>query len=322
MVGGLSGEADLQRLQQSVRLYQSASGSRLSHPKCFLYEVGPPSARSKIGGWRFEKEQFRHLGVQLGRGVNTELIWRAAADNTIQRRSSIPMWDLPIHIRCLIINIYCFTKILYLDKYMPAKHTFIRQIEEAAVQAVLGKTSARVKESDLLRPREMGGFGLRPLSLHLQCTRAGWVADLLSNKWREQRHLGALRLLVSRQILKVSQLTTNDARPIWRFRVQGRSKLQHSYVQWPWLGVFTRQMSYEGGKCGSEWDAAILGTRKFLPPRWILYIEAWHATVSLKTNTHHNGSRHSCETTSTGDLTIYSSTSTLAMARKIILCPP
>lgn len=282
MVGGLSGEADLQRLQQSVRLYESASGSFLSHSKCFLYEVGKPSGRAKIGGWRVEKEQFRHLGVQLGRGVNTDLIWRAAADNTIQRMSSIPMWDLPIHIRCLIINIYCFTKILYLDKFMPAKHTIVRQIEEAAVKAVARKTPARVKEADLLRPREMGGFGLRHLSLHLQCTRAAWVADLLSDKWREQRHLGAFRLFISRQIAKASQLATNNTRPIWRFRVYNRSKLQHSYVQWPWLGVFTTETSYEDGNRRSEWDAAILGTRKLLPARWILYIEAWHAMVALK----------------------------------------
>jgi len=91
MAAGLSGDADLQRLQQSITLYEAASGSFLSHPKTFLYEIGAPSQRTKIGGWRVEKEQFRHLGVQLGRSVNPDLIWRAAADKTILRMSSAPM---------------------------------------------------------------------------------------------------------------------------------------------------------------------------------------------------------------------------------------
>jgi len=283
MVAGLFGDADLQRLQQSIALYEAASGSSLSHPKTFLYEIGTPSQRVKIGGWRVEKEQFRHLGVQLGRSVDPGLIWRAAADKTIQRMSSAPMWDLPIHVRCLIINIYCYTKILFLDKFMPAKDEVIRRIEEAAVRAVIGKTSLKVKEADLVRPRELGGFGLRPLALHLQCTRAGWVADLLGDEWKEQRHYGALRLLLSRKIAGADRTILQKTSPlgIWTRRVQCRLTLVSSYIKWPWLGIFFKQASYED-KSSSEWDAAILATRKFLPQRWDSYIRAWHATVQLK----------------------------------------
>ena len=283
MVAGLFGDADLQRLQQSVIIYEKASGSSLSPPKTFLYEVGAPSQRVRIGGWRVEKEQFRYLGIQMGRSVNPDLIWRAAADKTIHQMSSAPMWDLPIHIRCLIINIYCYTKILYLDKFMPANDEVIRKIEEAAIRAIAGKSSPKVKEAELVRPREMGGFGLRPLALHLQCTRAGWVADLLGDRWREQRHYGAIRLLLSRKIANADQaiLQKTSASAIWTRRVQCRNTLVSSYIKWPWLGIFFKQASYED-KSSSEWDAAILATRKFLPYRWECYTRAWHATIQLK----------------------------------------
>lgn len=137
-----------------------------------------------------EKEQFRHLGIQMGRLVNPDLIWRAAADIFIECLQHLCGIFLSTYDAS--INIYCYTKILYLDKIIPAKDEVIRRIEEAAVRAIAGKASLKVKE--VIRPREMGGFGLRPLALHLQCTRAGWVADLLGNRWREQLHYGSLRL--------------------------------------------------------------------------------------------------------------------------------
>jgi hypothetical protein len=131
----------------------------------------------------------------------------------------------------------------------------------------------------------MGGFGLRPLALHLQCTRAGWVADLLGDKWKEKRHYGALRLYLSRQISKADQqiLQKDSSLSIWTRRQQCRSTLQYSYIQWPWLGMFATQASYEQEKNASTvWDGAILATRKFLPSRWVSYTRAWHATVKLR----------------------------------------
>ena len=168
---------------------------------------------------------------------------------------------------------------------MPAKEAIVREIELAAIKAIRGKSSWKITEADLVRPREMGGFGLRPLTLHLQCQRAGWVADLLDNKWKEKRHYGAIRLYLSRQIFKADQSIIQKDSPlsIWTGRQQCRSTLQSSHTQWPWFGIFATQPSYEqGGKASSVWDAAVLATQKFLPSRWNLYIRAWHATVKIK----------------------------------------
>ncbi|SCV69231.1 BQ2448_2251 [Microbotryum intermedium] len=51
------------------------------------------------------------------------------------------MYDLPYAAKCSITNIYCYTKILYYNRSLPAPKNVVKEIQDAAMLAIHGRAS-------------------------------------------------------------------------------------------------------------------------------------------------------------------------------------
>ncbi|SCV73771.1 BQ2448_6201 [Microbotryum intermedium] len=131
--------SDLEHLNQAIRLYERASASNLSKANSFLYPLGSyrdhPIA-THLGTWHLSDSQFRYLGIQVGLDIAEDAGWDEVKSSTIARIRSIPMYDLPYAAKCSIINIYCYTKILYYNRFFPAPKNIVKEIQDAAMLAI------------------------------------------------------------------------------------------------------------------------------------------------------------------------------------------
>ncbi|SCV72882.1 BQ2448_28 [Microbotryum intermedium] len=145
--------SDLKHLDRAIRL---------DHP------VAP-----RLGTWRLSASHFRYLGIQVGVDIAEDAGWEEVKSSTIARINSIPMYDLPYADKCSIVNIYCYTKILYYNRFLPAPKSVVKEIEDAAMLAIHGRASdgtqrrPRVSRSRLYTPLDHGGFGLIDLPRRL-----------------------------------------------------------------------------------------------------------------------------------------------------------
>lgn len=267
---GLDGFSDVANLRHASQLYERASGSRINNSKSFLYPLGAlrGDPRPSCQGWRVERAPFRYLGVQVGVGVDREEEWTVARVGVEQRMRSIPMFDLPLATRCAIINRFCYSKILYLDRYSPASDATISLLSSSALATIWGRKHASISEERLKTPLDRGGFGLIDLRLQLRGPRAEWIYSLLPSSSFHTRYLRAIR----------GQLfLAAFADPRRFYSRDDPYRLASALRRWPGLALLCRPPP----NLALQWHNAIDAARALLPPRWRSYLDAWNAFASL-----------------------------------------
>ncbi|SGZ27866.1 BQ5605_C026g10209 [Microbotryum silenes-dioicae] len=263
--------SDLDHLNRAIELYERASASKLSNVKSFLYPLGAFRDRSiapDLGTWRLSNSQFRYLGIQVGVEIAEDAGWEDVKALTIARIRSIPMYDLPYAAKCSIINIYCYTKILYYSRFLPAPKSVVKEIEEAAMLAIHGRASdgtqrrPKVSRSRLCTPLDHGGFGLIDLPWRLAIDHAKWVFQLRAPDGCFTRHLFDIRIRLQ---------APNEPTP---FTLSRPAPNQH---RCPWIWIWWAYFCHPPPK----WDHAVRKTTKLLPARWVRYFEAWALVTTL-----------------------------------------
>ncbi|SCV69439.1 BQ2448_2459 [Microbotryum intermedium] len=263
--------SDLEHLHRAIRLYERASASKLSTTKSFLYPLGSfrdhPVA-PRLGTWRLSASHFRYLGIQVGVDIAEDAGWEEVKSSTIARIRSIPMYDLPYAAKCSIVNIYCYTKILYYNRFLPAPKSVVKEIEDAAMLAIHGRASdgtqrrPRVSRSRLYTPLDHGGFSLIDLPWRLAIDHAKWVFQLRDPDGCFTRHLFDIRIRLQ---------TANQRTP---FTLRKPPPNQHRR---PWIWIWWAYFCHPPPK----WDHAVRKTRELLPQRWVRYFEAWASVTTL-----------------------------------------
>ncbi|SCV70771.1 BQ2448_3533 [Microbotryum intermedium] len=263
--------SDLKHLDRAIRLYERASASKLSTTKSFLYPLGSfrdhPVA-PRLGTWRLSASHFRYLGIQVGVDIAEDAGWEEVKSSTIARINSIPMYDLPYADKCSIVNIYCYTKILYYNRFLPAPKSVVKEIEDAAMLAIHGRASdgtqrrPRVSRSRLYTPLDHGGFGLIDLPRRLAIDHAKWVFQLRDPDGCFTRHLFDIRIRLQ---------AANQRTP---FTLRKPPPNQHRR---PWIWIWWAYFCHPPPK----WDHAVRKTRESLPRRWVRYFEAWASVTTL-----------------------------------------
>ncbi|SCV73047.1 BQ2448_6972 [Microbotryum intermedium] len=263
--------SDLQDLNRAIRLYERASASKLSNAKSFLYPLGSfrdhPVA-PRLGTWRLSAPHFRYLGIQVGVDIAEDAGWEEVKSSTIARINSIPMYDLPHPAKCSIVNIYCYTKILYYNRFLPAPKSVVKEVEDAAMLAIHGRASdgtqrrPRVSRSRLYTPLDHGGFGLIDLPMRLAIDHAKWVFQLRDPDGCFTRHFFDVRIRL---------LAANQPHP---FTLRKPPPNQHRR---PWIWILWAYFCHPPPK----WNQAVRETRRLLPPHWARYFEAWSSVTTL-----------------------------------------
>ncbi|SGY96826.1 BQ5605_C035g11364 [Microbotryum silenes-dioicae] len=263
--------SDLDHLNRAIELYERASASKLSNVKSFLYPLGAFRDRSiapDLGTWRLSDSQFRYLGIQVGVEIAEDAGWEDVKASTIARICSIPMYDLPYAAKCSIINIYCYTKILYYSRFLPAPKSVVKEIKEAAMLAIHGRASdgtqrrPKVSRSRLCTPLDHGGFGLIDLPQRLAINHAKWVFQLRAPDGCFTRHLFNIRIRLQ---------APNEPTP---FTLSRPAPNQHCC---PWIWIWWAYFCHPPPK----WDHAVRKTTKLLPAHWVRYFEAWALVTTL-----------------------------------------
>lgn len=273
-VVGLRDLRDLEKAEAAFELYEAASGGRISKQKSFLYLLGQAST-VEWPRWPICQGSFRYLGIQIGRGVQPADIWKSTISKVKARMNAIPMFDLPIATRCSIINIYCFSKVLYLDQFMPAPEGTVQELWDAAIKTIWGTKQHLVNQYLLITPKNHGGFGLLRLDLQFDCGRSKWVAALLSDQWRQQRYLGALRRNISTFIKdNVRMEAITNFNPVFYWERFHPDTIERIYTEFTWVALFGRP--YRQAIRGIErWESAISRCERHLPLRWQAYWWSW-----------------------------------------------
>lgn len=278
---GLDDYGDALKLRRAVDIYCRASSSKLSESKSFLYPLGEryrdPSKRPENFSWniRLHLGPFRYLGIQLGREVDNGKQWRTIKSGVLKRMRSIPMFDLPIATKCAILNIYCFSKIIYYDRFVPAPDDIVADIQQAALDSIWGnieKTSSnRITDERLYTPVLHGGFGLQDLSLLLRGGRARWVYDLLPQADRKIQH----RLFMRHLMLRSERLLLASRQAQW-------APPRSWYRKWRWYLPICHPL--EGDRYRTECDMlnALASVLVELPPRWHKFFDAWTAFTTIR----------------------------------------
>ncbi|SGY77079.1 BQ5605_C005g03551 [Microbotryum silenes-dioicae] len=263
--------SDLDHLNRAIELYERASASKFSNVKSFLYPLGAFRDRSiapDLGTWRLSDSQFRYLGIQVGVEIAEDAGWEDVKASTIARIRSVPMYDLPYAAKCSIINIYCYTKILYYSRFLPAPKSVVKEIEEAAMLAIHGRASdgtqrrPKVSRSRLCTPLDHGGFGLIDLPRRLAIDHAKWVFQLRAPDGCFTRHLFDIRIRLQ---------APNEPTP---FTLSIPAPNQH---RCPWIWIWRAYFCHPPPK----WDHAVRKTTKLLPARWVRYFEPWALVTTL-----------------------------------------
>ncbi|SCZ89108.1 BZ3500_MvSof-1268-A1-R1_Chr1-1g00961 [Microbotryum saponariae] len=172
------------------------------------------------------------------------------------------MYDLPHAAKCSIMNIYCYTKILFYSRFLPAPRSVVQEIEDAAMLAIHGRASdgtqrrPKVSRSRLCTPLDHGGFGLIDLPRRLAIDHAKWVFQLRAPDGCFIGHLFDIRIRLQ---------AANQPNP---FILSRPAPNQHRR---PWIWIWWAYFCHPPPK----WDHAVRKTRKLLPPRWVRYFEAW-----------------------------------------------
>jgi exonuclease III len=269
---GLADQQDLEVFNTCLDLYCSASGGQVNLAKSFLYPMGLQPALSMTGlahRWRIDNNAFRYLGVMVGPSVDSTAVWKGLASQVVRRMTSIPMYDLPLASRCAIINRYCYSKVFYLDAFIPCPLSVSNSLEESALTAIWkGHHTRKVSTARLKLPLESGGFGLLPLTTQFLAARAKWIYNLLTCSDETMTHLYAIRVDLGGCLLKDKAYVKTKLNPNTFQR-----EVSHTYQ---WFGPFCQ------AGLPVQWPEATMAMRSRLPTRWLAYLDAWEELVHLK----------------------------------------
>ncbi|SCV74443.1 BQ2448_8082 [Microbotryum intermedium] len=228
--------SDLQDLNRAIGLYERASASKLSNAKSFLYPriVQEPSDRSTP--WNLASQR---LSIPLPRYPG----WGGHC-----RGCGLGGGQVVHHCSCSIINTYCYTKVLFYNRFLPAPKSVVKEIEDAAMLAIHGR------DSDGTRRRPM-------VSRSRLCTPSimAWVFQLRDPDGCFTRHLFDVRIRL---------LAANQPHP---FTLRKPPPNQHRR---PWIWIWWAYFCHPPPK-------AVRETRRLLPPRWARYFEAWVSVTTL-----------------------------------------
>lgn len=283
LVVGLRDPRDLEKAEHAFDLYRGASGGKVSTTKSFLHRLGAANPHHVWPNWTISSTPFRYLGVQVGQGVQSDQIWASLVASVKARMRSIPMFDLPIAARCSIINIYCFSKVLYLDQFMPALPCRVNELMWAAVDTIWAGKQRLVSKPWLFKPKENGGYGLLRLDYQFDCARAKWIAALLSTEWRSKRYLGALRRRICQYIQTEIRKEAHTAEhQHWFSRVSyDPETIERQYVEHTWVATFGQPSIHRGAAVHSPLETGRRITANHLPERWQLFLMSWQDHISL-----------------------------------------
>ena len=181
-------KSDAVNLNSAIQLYQHASWARLAAHISILMPLAPAREEGNDRGLeairvalpqdiRLSYSSERYLGVQVGLTVDTIASWKGILDKTRLRLARIPMFDLPLRTRCEIVNTYAYSKVVYLDKFIPARKCDLEELEEMALNAMF-RERQRTSLDRLYRPLRLGGFGLLEIRRQLDGARGNWARRL------------------------------------------------------------------------------------------------------------------------------------------------
>jgi len=214
--------------------------------------------------WKVQRKSFKSLGVQMGRDVDAEKVWEDMKRKVRNRMNQILMSDLPLTTRCSIINRYCYSKILYLDKFLPAPSSATEDVEKAAISRIWKRDRPSVNPQRLTTIQDMGGFGLMPLMEVLQVSRAQWVMRLVAGDFANTPYL-----LVLRQSIAIHYVINRKRFP--------KLLNKGNYFYWFEHNFFSPFCSLDG--CNHQY--LDISYYHLLPKRWRNYLAAWNHSVTL-----------------------------------------
>ncbi|KAM0792706.1 hypothetical protein ACM66B_002485 [Microbotryomycetes sp. NB124-2] len=261
--------------------YCRASGSKLNQDKSFLYAIGNTYAVAPNRPWlRITRQPFRYLGILVGRGVDSRAQWRQLIDRIKARTQRLAIYDLPLATKCAVINTYCYSKIVFYDRFDPAPQDLLDEIKELALVKVRGTNpNSHPSPERITTPVSKGGFGLHDLDARLLPGRARWVYELLHPSASSHHHLRWVRTLVASVAVRRANLILWTDFPAQALRAQ-------RLVRWsfPFLPLFVQE-HWQAFPSVARFCALF---RSYLPGRWQAYATAWQLYVkpghNLRTN--------------------------------------
>lgn len=188
---GLADIHELVKLEELLELFCKASGALVSKEKSFIVPIGREWDErnqgiivnsSTIREWCVEMKPFRYLGPKLGHQIEEEIgnIWDAEKRKVITSMKRLVFHELPLSIRARMINIYCFSKILFLIKFTPPPAGVLEKIQQEAKKAIYKDHPAHPVAGQLTTPRRFGGLGLIDLKRDVLPLLGKWVLQLLT----------------------------------------------------------------------------------------------------------------------------------------------
>lgn len=167
-----------------------------------------------------------------------------------------------------------------MDQFIPSMPSTWNELIKSAVDAIWGGKQHLVSKAHLFAPKEHGGFGLLRLDIQFECARAKWVAALLSEDWRHQRYLGALRKKLCQYIRKEIEYESRTAYNHFSKTTFHPDTLERQYVEHTWVANFA-QPDIQREEIHNPFDEGRQACLLQLPERWRHYTTAWEDLVSL-----------------------------------------
>jgi len=162
--------------------------------------------------------------------VDAQDTWNEVVKQVERRINSIYMADLPLHIKTGIINVHAYTKVVYLDQFLPAPKSVIDRLQKIGLNALWHNPSRpAVSGERATRLTSQGGLGLWRLADKLTGGRAKWVYRLLHTDSENYRLPGlkhALFLRAKQFGLHLNLSSTGNVIPI------RECDMMRSYGQW------------------------------------------------------------------------------------------
>ena len=104
------------------------------------------------------------------------------------------------------------------------------------------------------------------------------MAALLSETWREQRYLGAMRRRISKGIKDQVEIEKHSFRRVFAWLRYNPNTFQSIYSQFSWVATFAQPVN---STQQPAWEAAKSALRLLLPPRWQSYLDGWNSSVQI-----------------------------------------
>ena len=260
-----------------LRQYEKAAASKLNYQKSLLYPLGScrTDAPTRYHEWRVQTVSFDFLGVPCGRTVNGPAHWREIIGKLKARLARIPLHDLPLLARCNVINQYIYSKVIYLDRFLPCPDDILEDLEATAYTSLYRSKHHDVSRERLETPRDLGGFGFTPLRFRLIKARAQWAGDVL---FRPELPAS---IHIRKRIIHTMSLDPEAYRMLTRtiFR-DGEFIRGPRPANFSWLGVFLSPVEGQWFFPAVWWNA-IPRLRRALPARWQAYLRAWFEEISF-----------------------------------------